>query len=285
MTIEQTLKKAVQKVDHIDAELLLAHTLRTTREYIISHRERRLSLFEYVKFYANVRKRAHHTPLAYITGSKYFFGYEFKVNKHTLVPRPDTEVLVEHALSILEEKISKSDKKIILIDIGTGSGCILIAIIKLLAEKNLSTRVECFASDISSQALEVAKYNAEKLNTTIIFKKGNLFEPFLAMDFSDTKLIITANLPYLTQAQFDEEASIQKEPHSALVADEYGFALYKQLFEQIKNAGLADAILLCEIDPAQKDLCIKTAPMILEAASVLIEKDYSGNDRVAVISF
>ena len=279
----QDVLAATRHIDKLDAELLLAYVLKKQREYIVTHPKRSLSMTERLTYQWLVRKRKNHVPLAHITGHQAFFSLDFLVNRHTLVPRPDTEVLVERAIEILKEK-----EHAVLVDVGTGSGAIPIAILNaspLLAKEGLG-EMKTFATDISKGALRVAKKNATRRNVDITFLHGNLLEPFLArspLPVSHSPILITANLPYLTEAQFANENSIQKEPKSALVANENGLALIRELLEQIQCASISNATILLEYDPDQSSALQKIVVTIFPKASVRVHKDLAGRDRVCEI--
>lgn len=292
MTIEQLLTKYF----HPDAEFILAHVLKKSREFVLAHPEYTLNFFETWNYKKCVRARKNNIPLAYITGHKEFFGFDFVVNKHTLVPRPDTEVLVE---LVLEELRAKNEsEKILLIDVGTGSGCIPISIKKTRNkkqetskfDKKIQNKLEVFATDISAKALKVAKQNAQKQNVDITFFQGNLLEPVLknfSVESKYSSLVLTANLPYLTQKQFDEEPSIQKEPHTALVAHENGLELYKKLCEQIANVQkqnifVSPITMYFEIDPSQTETLTTFVKNTFENCSIEVKRDYCGVERILI---
>ncbi len=267
--ISSLLKIAIKKIDRFDAELLLAHILKKSREFVVTYPEHTLSFFQTYKFFSLVKKRASGISLAYLTGHKEFFGLDFLVNNYTLVPRPDTEILVEKVLEELKHTSTK-----ILIDIGTGSGCIPISI-----AKNTNQNIQFFATDISKNALKIAKQNAEHHHVPIQFLKGNLLETILQKDIPLQNIIITANLPYLTQKQFDEEKSIQQEPHSALVADDAGLALYKELLTQIQQNNVT-GIFFFEIDPSQSQILSEYITKSFPNTKIQIIKDLCGRERV-----
>src|SRR3989338_2086177 len=123
--IIRTILQSTSSLDNIDDELLLAHTLGTTREFIVAHTEARVGLFDYWKFKQLIRKRKRGVPVAYLTGHKEFYGLDFVVTKDVLVPRPETEMLVD---AVMEHGTRSMEQKILLVDVGTGSGCIPIAI-------------------------------------------------------------------------------------------------------------------------------------------------------------
>ncbi len=245
----------------LDSELLLAFVLRTDRADILAHDEKLLTAAQARRFFALIKDRSRHYPLAYLVGHKEFYGLDFKVTKDTLVPRPESELLVEEALRHI-------DKKTKVIDIGTGSGCLIISALK-------HSPAAGYAVDISSKALAVAKANAKRhgLAKRIIFKKSDLLSGLPINP--DLKLVILANLPYLTPEQMDEP-SIKREPKSALIAGQDGLKYYRALAQQLRR--LSNYVLLCEINPGQKQGFKKIFP------NAEFKKDLSGKVRLGIIS-
>lgn len=284
-SIREILQKS-QSIDSTEAQILLSHMTQQSREFIITHPEKKVDLLNYLKFRRLVNKRKKGVPVAYLTGHKEFFGLDILVNKYTLVPRPETEILVEKVIEEIRNKKLEIGE-IILIDVGTGSGCIPISILKNINRNN----IKAFAIDISKQALKIAQQNASNYNVDINFLQGNLLEPISKFHNSlfripNSQIIITANLPYLTQEQFDEEPSIQHEPKSALVADDNGLALYKKLLEQIKEIALCymcHVTCFMEIDPSQSQPLLEYIKSIFPKANIEVIKDLSGNDRVVKV--
>ncbi len=286
-SIATLLANASQCIDVLDAEILLSRTLKQPREFFLSHPEVTISWLERLRFHYTLNKRKRGTPLAYLTGHKEFYGLDFVVNKHTLIPRPETELLVECAIEEIG-KLGNKEIPITLIDAGTGSGCIPIAVAKTVQQRNITT----LAIDISRGALKIAKQNAKRHDTNITFLHGNLLSPLIRNStlflIRNSSLVITANLPYLTQEQFDEEPSIQCEPHSALVAEENGLALYRRLLEQVnflisqfRNFPIT---IFLEIDPSQTDRIQKLIKQHLPQSTIEIKKDLREQDRVVIIS-
>ena len=256
-----------------------------------------------------IAKRNAGVPLAYLTGHKEFYGLDFLVNKHTLIPRPDTEMLVQEVLNKISPYAGEAHGeagegvRIMLIDVGTGSGCIPIAIQSQVTSYKL--QVTSFATDISKQALAIAKKNAKKHNADITFLCGHLLAPIQKLYpdtgqdlacglYNSTTLqlyshsIITANLPYLTEEQFITEPSIQHEPKYALVADNNGLALYEELLIQIKNtvsSYVHHVSCFMEIDPSQSATMTKLIQTHFPHAGIEIKKDLAGNDRVVCVDF
>ncbi len=266
-----------------EVTLLLAGAIKKNKEYIFAHPEYQPTIIERAKYayYTQQRKRGY--SVAVITHHKEFCGLDFYVNKHVLVPRPETELIVVEAKKVLAELKNES---VALIDIGTGTGCIPISILKTLDYKNIKT----YAVDISRRALRVARKNARTQNVFIAFFHGNLFEPvakILDKKSEIANLVITANLPYLTEAQYDAEPSIKREPKLALVTRAHGLALYEELLQQLqaflKNKRCTLTMFL-EIDPSQAALIAPLVRQYLPAATLGIKKDLGGNNRIVKIA-
>lgn len=251
------------KIDsaYLDAELILAFVLGKTRSYILSHTELTINRLQEKRYTSLILQRAKFLPVAYILGYKEFYGLKFKVTKDTLVPRPESELLVEEAIKV-------AHKQSIIIDIGTGSGCLIISIIK-------NTGLKGFGLDISSKALVAAKQNAQdnKVNKNIKFLKSNLLSN---LKISNNKsLVILANLPYLKKSEMKEK-SISREPKNALYGGVDGLIYYKKLAKQLKN--YSNYTLLCEINPGQKNGFKKLFP------KSTFMTDFSGKIRLGIIS-
>ncbi len=278
--------KTSSKIDNREIEIITAHVTAKPREFLVAHPEYKLSKVAKWKITRLIKKRESGVPLAYLLGEKEFFGLDFKVNKHTLIPRPDTELMVE---TILHHLTTSPPDHTTLIDVGTGTGCIPIAILDRIRKSGLSVIRNSYAIDISNKALRIAKKNAKTHNVNIKFLHGNLLSPFLKnqkLIAYSQKLIITANLPYLTEEQFANEASIRHEPKSALVAENKGLALYEELLKQIQSLLSTSDFKLStylEIDPDQAEPIIPLIKKYLPKADIQIKKDLSGLDRVVII--
>ncbi len=286
-TIKQLLQQARQKIDPLDAELLLAHVLNKPREWILVHTETKITKKQEKRYKQLLVRRANGEPIAYLTGHKEFFGLDFVVNKNVLIPRPDTEILVESVLKQFQNSKFKIQNSL-LIDVGTGSGCIPIAILKNL-QTCTPANLHTIAIDISKPALATARRNANKHKVKIKFLHSNLVEPILkaySLKLKAHNLIITANLPYLTKKQFDNSPTIQFEPQLALIAKNNGLALYKKLLKQIKKLVTGYQLpVTCffEIDPSQSKSITSIIKSILPDAKTQIIKDLAGIDRVVKI--
>jgi len=262
-TIQQLLQTS--RIDSLDTELLLAHVLNQPREFVIAHPTYKVGFLKTWQYRNLLKKRQQGIPLAYITGAKDFYGLNFLVSKQVLIPRPETEILVSEVLNTL-----KDDD--VLIDVGTGSGCIPIAI-------NKHRQVKTYAIDKSWLALLVAEENARNHNLNINFLRGNLLRPLPKVK---NHLIITANLPYLTEKQFHNEPAIQSEPKSALVAKNDGLQLYEELIKQISK--LENKVTaFFEIDPGQSEKMKKIIRQYLPDSKIEIKKDLANLDRLVII--
>lgn len=251
MDISTWLIDATKQLKHIgvesnrlDAELILAETLRKPRTYLHAHLgeeidSRRLDIAN-----ARLELRLERVPLAYILGKKEFFGREFVVTTQVLIPRPESEDLVEVFLEISASEIS--DEKT-LIDIGTGSGC--LGVTAKLERPNISV----ILSDISSQALEVARSNAATLGALVRTQKQDLlFGQIEPLDY------ILANLPYVDKA-WKTSPEVEFEPELALFADDKGLALIAKLIPQVPRHLRQGGYLLLEADPEQHQDIISLA--------------------------
>lgn len=274
LTIKQALNQAILKLKRfhipeafLDAQIILAFILKKDRSFILAHDEKILTAKQYKNYQALINKRVNHWPIAYLTGEKEFCGYKFKVNKHVLIPRPDSELIIDEVLPLLNNKS-------ILIDLGTGSGCLIISV--LLQNKNIK---QAIAIDVSNKVLKVTTQNAKnyKLDKKIKFVKSNLLAKIDFKKFpKNSDIIIMANLPYLTPQQM-LEPTIKHEPKLALVAGNDGLKYYRTLAKQLKNSHIRNITLICEINPKQKAKFKKIFP------KTEFRKDLSGKIRLGII--
>lgn len=275
-TISHLLSNLPASINKRDAEIILAHLLNKNQTFILAHPEYQVSFFVGRKFRVLLKKRAGGWPLAYLTKHKEFFGLNFLVNEYTLIPRPETEIIVEAAI----EEIKKHTTNTILIDVGTGTGCIPISVIKSLPPST----VTAYGLDISPDALAVAQKNAVLLHAPIEFLQSNLLADFPINNLASAEqLIITANLPYLTAEEFKNEPTIQHEPYQALVAKENGLALYFALLTQLKNIPEKKnrvITLFCEINPNQVGALRQAISTVFPQTHFLVLRDLAGLDRV-----
>jgi len=283
--IKNLLRTAVNRIPWLEAELLLAAVLKSSRETLRAHSDKTVSASALLLFQNLTEQRQKGVAVACLIGQKEFFALNFFVNKHVLIPRPETEIMVDLVLEKMRKIQNIND--LMLIDVGTGSGCIPISIMKALKHGN----IQAIATDISSRAITVAKKNAKSHGVDIKFFRGNLLEPLfnkLAIKQYHHKTIITANLPYLTHYQWQSETSIQKEPKTALIGGgKDGLNLYRKLLQQLQKIikNNKNFFLFLEIDPSQSNFISSFIYKHFPDACLIIKKDWGGNDRVIEIDF
>ncbi|MDO9399572.1 MAG: peptide chain release factor N(5)-glutamine methyltransferase [bacterium] len=302
MTLKQILQENILKLKlkkiknpHLEAELLLSNILKKPREFLLTHNEYKLAKSQITKYQSLINRRIKGEPIAYLTGHKEFYGLDFFVNKNTLIPRPETELMVDEAIKLI---IQDGSQPTTIIDIGTGSGCIIITLAKLIINYQLQiTNYEFFGIDISKKALFIAKKNAKfhNVDKNIKFLHGNLLEPIInnkKYKIQNTKYIILANLPYLTPTQIKNSPTIKYEPKLALTAGLDGLKYYQQLFKQVtyliqntKYKIQNTLSVLCEIDPSQTTLIKKLIKKYFQQAKLQIKEDLADHNRLIIITF
>jgi len=275
--------KTISSLPSLELELLLSKITNLSREQLLAYPKQDFGQKTCKKFKKLEKKRLTNWPLAYLTGQKNFFKSNFIVSPAVLIPRPETEILVEKTL----EKINSNDLETTIIDVGTGSGVIIISLAKELIEKE---KINFFAIDISKKALQIAKKNIRNhnLENTINLKKGNLLKPVITdikKCLKDNKqIIITANLPYLKPEEM-KEISIQREPKIALLSGKNGLKHYQSLFKQLKTLNIkTNFFLICEINPEQVDDFKELFNTTLTNMKLEFIKDLNHHFRFALIT-
>ncbi len=277
MKICQILKFAIEKkkLSNLDAEVLLCFVIQKNKAFIYSYPEFELSKIQENKFKKFIKQRIKKKPVAYIIGKKEFYSLDFLINKNVLIPRPETEILVQESLKLLEK--NKNIKNII--EIGTGSGCLIISLAKNIKNKKF------YATDISKQALSIAKKNAENNNikNKIKFIKSDLLKN---LNINFTNSILIANLPYLPN-KYKKQVSkdLFFEPQKALYAGKDGLFFISKLLKQISKLKNKPKYILLEFDSSQKNEIKKTVQKLLGKINIKFIKDLAGRNRVVIISF
>jgi release factor glutamine methyltransferase len=259
----------------LDAEVLLRHVLGVSRAALLAHPELPISESDWRRYRRLLRRRAAGEPVAYLTGTREFMGLEFRVNRHVLVPRPETELLVERALA----HFSGDDAGKRAVDVGTGSGAIAISL------SVARPAMELCAVDVSPAALVVARANARRLlgpkQQQVRFVQGNLLEPVIApVD------CIAANLPYVAAADLDALSSSVRdfEPALALDGGADGLDLYRRLLCQAPPKLRPGGRLLMECDPRQAQTLVGLARAAFPSAQVTVYRDLAGWERVVQVA-
>lgn len=258
------LEKTTSTSPSLDAEVLLCFVLGFTKSDLISNRKAQILPLKQSKYEELIKNRVKGLPVAYLTGFKEFYGLKFKVNKNVLIPRPETETLVE---KIIFEMKNRHSVKIL--DIGTGSGCIIVTLAKKLSNTNFY-----FGSDASPRALAVAEENANAHKVKVKFIRSDLTRT-TGTDYD----IIIANLPYLSGTLDD---SVKFEPKSALIARKNGLELYEKLFKEISGSQ-HKPLLFLEFGHDQQERIVQLAAQFLPDTHVEFFKDLFGIPRFARI--
>lgn len=257
----------------LDAEVLLSHVLGKQRIYLYVHFDEPLQAEELACYRAMIKQRIDRVPVAYILGEKEFMGLTFKVTPDTLVPRPDTEILVQAAVDRLKQW---TDGTVRLADIGTGSGAICLSVLSMLDGVTADT------VDISPAARAVAEENAATLGLSerVTFHTGDLLTPIREQQFT----AILSNPPYIPEADIQELAPEVrcKEPMTALSGGRDGLDFYRRLCDEAPAMLSDDGFMAFEVGIHQAEDVARLAeasPLIVRTE---ILKDYAGIDRVVV---
>lgn len=249
-----------------DAWLLLAMACKIDHTYYYMHIDEEMQSEVWHEFDVLIKKRAERVPLQYITGEQEFMGLTFHVNSSVLIPRQDTETLVEEALKLVQPGMK-------ILDMCTGSGCVLISILKN------SHGVEGYGYDISKQAIIVAKENAKRNEVSAVFERSDLFEDVIEEPFD----IIVSNPPYIRS---EEIATLMPEvadfePHEALDGKDDGLFFYRKMIAECRDYLKPQGYILFEIGYDQGEdvsAMLRTAGF----AEVRVVKDLAHNDRVVM---
>ena len=255
----------------LDSEILLSETLQQKREEVLTNLNQKISkknIFKYKRF---IKRRAESEPIAYIIKKKEFWSKNFFVNKNTLIPRPETELIVERLIKIIKKK------GILILDVGTGSGCILIS---LMSELKCSKGI---GIDISSKAINVAKKNRDKHGMQ---KKLLFLQKSITSEFNQKFDLVVSNPPYIKTNEFKNlSADIQNyEPKIALDGGNDGLDLIKKVIYKTKNILKLNGLLALEIGNEQID---KVSKILLKNNFKIeyIIKDYKENVRGIISTY
>ena len=276
MNIEKTLNKAIVflkqhnvKNPHLDSEILLSKIIKKDRKYVILNSKENLKDKDLNNFNVLIDRRRKGEPIAYLVNNKEFWKYTFYVDQNVLIPRPDTELIVEQVL-----KIYSKDRNLQILDIGTGSGCILLSLLKE-RPKFYGTGI-----DISKQSINVSKYNAKRLNLRNRVK-------FYNSDVDNFRIgkydIIVSNPPYIefSNLKYLENDIINFEPKLALSGGFDGFSKIRKVISKAAVLIKRNGKLILEIGFNQKN----TTEQLLKKEGFYINKvlkDYGYNDRCII---
>jgi release factor glutamine methyltransferase len=255
----------------LNAELLLMFVLGRERAYLYAHPERELTEDEQSRYDEVIRERARGYPTQYITGHQEFWGLDLLVSPAVLIPRPETEHVVETVLELLQEHPLDGPGRLKLLDVGTGSGCIALALASELPQ------AEIHACDISDDALEIARTNAARLalEGKVLFRKSDLLSVYAAEKFD----FVISNPPYVGEADADK---VQKqvrefEPRIAVFSGREGMEIYRRLIPQAYDALRSGGWFVTEIGYSEEQ---KVKDLLVGWADVQVRADLQGIPRV-----
>ena len=233
---QMILTAAGVPLPQLDTEVLLMDLLGVDRSWLHAHPEQELTDEQLAKLNAQIERRTKHEPLAYIRGKQEFYGRDFYVSPDTLTPRPETEMMIEMVLS--SEFIAHSKGPAAFLDIGTGSGCIIITLaLELALSQNLRLRTQNFIGlDVSQKALETAEKNAQNLKAEVTLQYFDLTKDSLSeLRTQNSELVVLANLPYVPN-DFHINLAASHEPPFAIFGGDDGLDYYRLLFQQLAQS-------------------------------------------------
>ena len=276
ITLDQALKQStealfeVSDTPNLDAQTLLAHRLGKPRSWILSHPDECLSETISTSFLRDIEELRMGVPLPYVMEHWEFFGLDFTLTPDTLIPRPETELLVEQAVNWLD----LHPERRLAADLGTGSGCIAVSLTKIKPDLSV------IATDISFPALKVARKNSyrHKVGERVHFLQADLFPP-IAPRFD----LICANLPYIPTQTLQTLKVSQREPNLALDGGENGLGLIIRLLESAPDHLSHGGFLLIEIESSQGAEVQRHAQDAFPSAEISLKRDLSGHDRLITI--
>jgi release factor glutamine methyltransferase len=252
------------------ADLLLRHHLGVSRTQFYAQMRDDISDDIVEKFQADIREHVKTgIPIQHITGYEFFYGRKFSVNPHVLIPRPETEELVQHVINHVP-----ANEPITIVDVGTGSGIIAITLALELPHAKV------IATDISEDALQTARMNAENLQAKVTFLQGDFLNPVrnenLLVD------IVVSNPPYISEAERDElsDTVVNHDPELALFAEENGLASYRKICTQLSDVIQPGGSVAFEIGYLQGEAVQSLIQENFPESTVRILKDINGKDRI-----
>ncbi|SHH38620.1 release factor glutamine methyltransferase [Caloranaerobacter azorensis DSM 13643] len=268
------------KTPLLDAQLILCYTLSVDKLYIYTHPNDKVNVETVDKFFEFINRRREGYPVQYIIQKQEFMGLEFNVAEGVLIPRPDTEILVEKVIEIVDNSLLKGKKRINIVDIGTGSGAITLSLAYYL--KNAFV----YSIDISKKALDVAKENSKKfgLEDRVLFLEGSLFKPLSTLNLDNNIDVVVSNPPYIPTDEIEKlQIEVSKyEPRTALDGGEDGLDYYREIVKDLSKYLTDNGVIAFEIGYNQgqdvKELLVNSGLF----KKIEIIKDLSGHDRVVV---
>lgn len=278
MTYQQLINygKKLAKSHNVEVEgikiLVLEMSGLNGAEFLLNiHSEVDRELEEIIK--KGIEEYINGKPVQHIVGYTYFYGYKMIVNGDVLIPRPETEELIGYVLAYYDEMFD--GKKVDVVDVGTGSGNIAVAL--ACEESNMKV---C-ASDISFEALETAKVNAENNHANVTFYQGNMLDPFIEKGLKFD--ILVSNPPYIPDDEYVEPLVLDNEPNIALFGGNKGMKFYQEIFENAKKVLKEKAIMAFEHSHKTRLEMLELANTYFPKANSFVIKDLNGKDRFLIV--
>ena len=290
-TVEELLRRGVERLraagsesPRLDAELLLANEVGLDRTAIVAHPEAPVGLEAATRYEADLARRAAGEPVAYIRGIKEFHGLAFAVDDRALIPRPETELLVDLALSDIVRRLTSAPRPagtqpIKVADVGTGCGAIAVALAVALRKRGAGPDVRLYATDVSPDALQLARENAvgHGVADVMRFVEADLLPPVIPGPFD----LVLANLPYIPSATVPElPVAASFEPRLALDGGPDGLDFVRALLARLPEALAPGGLALLEIGADQADTAVAAVAASLPGWPARVEADLSGRPRV-----
>ena len=268
-----TVKLAEEGIEEfsLDAWYLLEYVTGVSKAMYFAEPERAVSEENADRYIDCIRQRAAHIPLQHITGEQEFMGYPFYVNEHVLIPRQDTEILVEEAIRVMRPKMK-------VLDMCTGSGCIVLSILKMCKEKYYMADLQGIGADVSEEALKVARENGRRLEVPVTWIQSDLFAKIPEEEKYD---VIVSNPPYIETAVIDtlqEEVRLH-DPYIALDGKEDGLYFYRRIISEAGKYLKPQGKLMFEIGCDQAE-AVEELMKNAGYEQITVKKDLAGLDRV-----
>ena len=270
-TLTERLTQADVDAPRLSAEVVLAHALELSRTQLLAQPDRPLTPDQLTRAQRDLDRLVNNEPLAYVVGHREFYDIDLLTDARALIPRPETECLVEYMIQIMADRSAP-----LIADVGTGCGAIAVTLAKHLPQAHI------IATDLSPDAVELARTNAQRIgvDARIDFRLGNLLEPV-----TETLDLLAANLPYIDDKDWPYLAKTIRghEPKMAFIGGPDGLDLVRALLRDASRVLHSGSVILLEIGAYHGDAVTEIALLNFPQARVQIKPDYAGLDRLAVI--
>ena len=270
MKVEELIIYGKQYVHSTHAKMLLADLLDVNPIELLNYLDKEVDIEKVNEYKEKIEFLKQNKPIQYVVGNVNFYGNKFLVNENVLIPRFETEELVENTINLIEEIFSHKNLKVI--DLGTGSGCIGITLKKKIPTLSVTLL------DISEKALEIAKINSANLNTDVILIQNDMLE-----NINEKYDVIISNPPYIKDNEEIEDIVKNNEPHLALYAGKDGLDYYRKILKKAPDCVNKRFLIALEIGYTQKEDIIALAKECFPRATIISKQDMQGRDRMIFV--